>query len=170
MPTKRSSPLDFAIISDDTDISATSNSANRSCRQNSSEGCRTVGTRSIASGVTCPSMIGQVRGFEVRPMLNCNLMSVIFSRLPNTRASSVHGEAAGDADGLAGDVGGVIREKEGDQPRIVFRRAEPPHRNGALEPLGDAGAVRPFEEAAQDGGIGRAGAEGVEDHALADEL
>jgi hypothetical protein len=32
MPTKRSSPFDFAIISDDIDISATSNSANRSCR------------------------------------------------------------------------------------------------------------------------------------------
>src|SRR4029453_1176203 len=139
----RSSPLDLAIISDDTDISATSNSAKRSCRQNSSEGCRTVGTRSIASGVICPSMIGQVRGLDVRPMLNCSRMSVFFSYY-RTRASSVHGETAGDADGLAGDVGGVIREEEGDQPRIVFRGAEPPHRDGALEAFGDAGAVGAF--------------------------
>ena len=55
----------------------------------------------------------------------------------------MHGETAGDADGLAGDVGGVIRQQEGDQARVVFRHAEPPHRDGALEPFGDAGAVRP---------------------------
>ena len=41
MPTKRSSPFDFAIISDEIDISDTSNSAKRNCRQNSSEGCST---------------------------------------------------------------------------------------------------------------------------------
>ena len=46
MPTKRSSPFDFAIISDDIDISATSNSAKRNCRQNSSDGCST-GRRQI---------------------------------------------------------------------------------------------------------------------------
>ena len=82
----------------------------------------------------------------------------------------MHGETARDADGLAGDVGGVVRQQEGDQPRIVFRHAEAPHRNGALEPLGDAGAVRAFEKAAQDRGIGRAGTERVEDDALADEF
>src|SRR6185312_17128947 len=74
MPTNRSSPLDFAIISEDIDISATSNSANRNCRQNNSDGCKTVGTKSMPSGLICPSMIGQVRGFEVTPILNCNLM------------------------------------------------------------------------------------------------
>jgi hypothetical protein len=74
MPTKRSSPFDLAIISEDIDISATSNSANRNCRQNNSDGCKTVGTKSMPSGLICPSMIGQVRGFEVTPILNCNLI------------------------------------------------------------------------------------------------
>ena len=70
MPTKRSSPFERAIISDDIDISETSNSANRNCRQNSSDGCSTVGMRSIPSTSTAPSMTGQVRGLEVMPMLS----------------------------------------------------------------------------------------------------
>ena len=70
MPTKRSSPFDFAIISDDIDISATSNSAKRNCRQNSSDGCSTVGVRSMPSTFTAPSMTGQVRGLDVMPMLS----------------------------------------------------------------------------------------------------
>ena len=35
-----------------------------------------MGTKSMPSGFICPSMIGQVRGFEVTPILNCNLMRV----------------------------------------------------------------------------------------------
>ncbi len=58
MPTKRSSPFDFAIISDEIDISETSNSAKRNCRQNSSEGCSTVGRKSMLSGFTLPSITG----------------------------------------------------------------------------------------------------------------
>ena len=54
MPTNRSSPLDFAIISDDIDISATSNSANRNCRQNSSDGCRHGGNEVDAVGLDLP--------------------------------------------------------------------------------------------------------------------
>ena len=70
MPTKRSSPFERAIISDEIDISDTSNSAKRNCRQNSSDGCSTVGTRSMPSGFTRCSMIGQVRGLSVMPMLS----------------------------------------------------------------------------------------------------
>ena len=66
----RRRPCDFAIISDEIDISETSNSAKCSCRQNSSDGCSTVGRRSMPSGFTLPSMIGQVRGLEVMPMLS----------------------------------------------------------------------------------------------------
>src|SRR5215471_18674850 len=84
--------------------------------------------------------------------------------------SSMHGEAAGDADGLAGDITGIVGKQEGHQPRIIFRDSETPHWDGALEPFGDAGAVRTFEKAAQNGGIGRAGTDRVEDHALAHEL
>jgi hypothetical protein len=85
MPAKRSSPFDFAIISDDIDISATSNSANRSCRQNSSDGCSTVGVRSTPSTFTAPSMIGQVRGLEVMPMLSWMFMSLLFLLVAETR-------------------------------------------------------------------------------------
>ena len=82
----------------------------------------------------------------------------------------VHGETARHTDRLAGDVGGVIGQQEGHEPRIILRYAEAPHRDRALEPLGDAGAVRAFEKAAQNGGVGRAGADRIEDHALADEF
>src|SRR5262249_50684528 len=93
--------------------------------------------------------------------------SSLFERISHL---SVHGETARDADGLASDVGGVIGQQEGDEPGVILRGAEPPHRDGALEPFGDARAVGAFEKAAQNGGIGRAGADRIEDHALADEL
>src|SRR5215831_7616524 len=83
---------------------------------------------------------------------------------------SVHGETARDADRLAGDVGGVIGQQEGDEPGIILRHAESPHRDGPLEPIGDAGAVGAFEKAAENGGVGRARADRIEDHALADEF
>ena len=57
-------------MNDDIDISDTSNSAKRNCRQNSSDGCKTVGTRSMPSGLTRCSMTGQVRGLSVMPMLS----------------------------------------------------------------------------------------------------
>jgi hypothetical protein len=74
MPTKRSSPFDFAIISDDIDISATSNSVKRNCRQNNSEGCSTDGVRSTPSTFTAPSITGHVRGLEVMPILSWMFM------------------------------------------------------------------------------------------------
>ncbi len=43
-------PWDVAMVSDDIDISETSNSANLSCRQNISEGCKGVAWSLIASG------------------------------------------------------------------------------------------------------------------------
>src|SRR5262245_63226880 len=52
--TKRVSPREAAMISDDIDISDTSNSAKRSCRQNISEGCTMVGTSLIPCGATRP--------------------------------------------------------------------------------------------------------------------
>src|SRR5260370_7284819 len=77
---------------------------------------------------------------------------------------SVHGETARDADRLAGDVGGVIGQQEGDEPGIILRHPESPHRDGPLEPFGDAGAVGAFEKAAENGGVGRAGADRIEAH------
>src|SRR5262245_64855613 len=101
------------------------------------------------------------------PRLPYCAMSLAAKRLhQRIRVLSVHGETARDADRLAGDVGGVIGQQEGDEPGIIFRHAEPPHRDGALEPFGDARAVGAFEKAAQNGGIGRAGADRIEDHAL----
>ncbi len=70
MPTQRSSPPARAIISDETDISDTSKSAKRSCRQNISDGCRMVGTRSMPSGFTVPSRIGHDRGLDAMARLS----------------------------------------------------------------------------------------------------
>jgi hypothetical protein len=44
----------------------------------------------------------------------------------------MHGEAARDADGLAGDVGRVVGQEERDKAGIVLGLTEPSHRNGAL--------------------------------------
>ena len=76
MPTQRSSPRDFAMMSEENDISETSKSANRSWRQNSSEGCSRVGIRSIPSGLTRPSNTAHVRGFDAMAMLSCRFMSM----------------------------------------------------------------------------------------------
>src|ERR1700684_3653532 len=75
-PTKRVSPCTVTIMNDEHDISETANSAKCNCRQNSSDGCKIVGMRSIPAGFTVPSMIGQVRGLLVMPMLNCRFMMV----------------------------------------------------------------------------------------------
>src|SRR4030081_3909078 len=48
--TQRVSPRDTAMMSDDIDISETSNSAKRSCRQNISDGCTMVGRGLIPCG------------------------------------------------------------------------------------------------------------------------
>src|ERR1700684_1457665 len=76
-PTNRESPRPFTIMNEEHDISETANSAKCSCLQNSSEGCKTVGMRSMPSGFTVPSRIGQVRGLLVMPMLNCRFMWVL---------------------------------------------------------------------------------------------
>src|SRR5262247_4931143 len=48
--TQRVSPRDTEMMSDDIDISDTSNSAKRNCRQNISDGCTMVGTSLIPCG------------------------------------------------------------------------------------------------------------------------
>src|SRR5467141_5314687 len=68
-PTQRSSPLDLAMIREENDISDTSKSAKRSCRQKSSDGCTALGISVIPSGLTLPSKIGQVLGLEAIAML-----------------------------------------------------------------------------------------------------
>ena len=56
------------------DISEMSNSANFSCRQNSSEGSTMLGRRSMPLGFTRPSKIGQVRGFAAMARLSWRFM------------------------------------------------------------------------------------------------
>ena len=68
--TQRVSPREVAMMSDDIDISETSNSANRSWRQNISEGCTIVGTSVIPCGATRPSRIGRVRSLSDSAMLS----------------------------------------------------------------------------------------------------
>src|SRR4051795_3060916 len=69
-PTQRSSPPARAIISEENDISETSKSAKRNCRQNSSEASTTLGTSSIPSGLIVPSRIGHDLGLEAMPRLS----------------------------------------------------------------------------------------------------
>jgi hypothetical protein len=57
------------MISEENDISETSKSAKRSCRQKSSDGCTALGMSSIPSGFTLPAKIGQVLGLEAIAML-----------------------------------------------------------------------------------------------------
>ena len=62
--TQRVSPRDTEMMSDDIDISETSNSAKRNCRQNISDGCTMVGTSLIPCGTTRPSISGRVRSLS----------------------------------------------------------------------------------------------------------
>src|SRR5215472_1190336 len=75
-PTQRLSPLDFAMRSEEKDISDTSKSAKRSCLQKSSEGCTALGISVIPSGFIFPSKIGQVRGLDAIAMLMGMFMSL----------------------------------------------------------------------------------------------
>src|SRR5262245_53649265 len=75
--TQRVSPRDVEMMSDDIDISETSNSAKRSCRQNISDGCTMVGTSLIPCGWTRPSSSGQVRSLSESAMLSSRREAVI---------------------------------------------------------------------------------------------
>ena len=75
--TQRVSPRDTEMMSDDIDISETSNSANRNCRQNISEGCTMVGMSLIPCGTTRPSSSGRVRSLSESATLSSRRVSVI---------------------------------------------------------------------------------------------
>src|SRR5579862_3584328 len=79
-PTNRASPCPITIKNDEHDISDTANSAKCNCRQNSSDGCSTVGIRSMPSTFTVPSRIGQVRGLLVIPMLSWRFIKLFPGR------------------------------------------------------------------------------------------
>src|SRR5262245_2481551 len=121
---------------------------------------------SQVSGVNALYFSGRLMVMRATPPFTSNRMSLYCAM---TR-SPVHGEAARHADGLAGDIGRVVRQQERHDARIILRLAEPAHRDGALEPFRDLGAVRTVQETAQDCGVGRPRAQRVDDHALAYEL
>jgi len=75
--TQRLSPRETDMISEDIDISETSNSENRSCRQNISDGCTTVGTSVIPCGDTRPSINGRVRSLSESAMLSWSWVVVM---------------------------------------------------------------------------------------------
>src|ERR1700680_4874071 len=79
--TQRVSPRDTAMMSDDIDISETSNSAKRSCRQNISDGCTMVGTSLIPCGTTRPSRSGRVRSLSESAMLSSRREAVILESI-----------------------------------------------------------------------------------------
>ena len=87
--TQRVSPRDAAMMSDDIDISDTSNSAKRSCRQNISDGCTIVGTSLIPCGTTRPSSSGRVRSLSESAMLSSRWDAVMCgNRMLAERASA----------------------------------------------------------------------------------
>ncbi|TMH49920.1 MAG: hypothetical protein E6H50_07570 [Betaproteobacteria bacterium] len=65
------------MIKEENDISDTSKSAKRSCRQKSSDGCTALGISVIPSGLTLPSKIGQVLGLEAIAMLIGIFMAIL---------------------------------------------------------------------------------------------
>src|ERR1700737_368636 len=77
IPTQRVSPRDMEMISDDIDISETSNSEKRNWRQNISEGWTMVGTSLIPCGATRPSMSGRVRSLSESAMLSSSSQAVM---------------------------------------------------------------------------------------------
>src|SRR3981081_323219 len=92
--TQRVSPRDTAMMSDDIDISETSNSAKRSCRQNISDGCTMVGTSLIPCGWTRPSIKGRVRSLSESAMLSSRWEAVMGQPFPRDAAGN-HGELEG---------------------------------------------------------------------------
>src|SRR5260221_13682955 len=76
------------MISEENDLSDTSKSAKRSCRQKSSDGCTGLGMSVIPSGSTLPSKTGQVPG--VGALAIPNPIFPVQSRLEESRASSLH--------------------------------------------------------------------------------
>src|SRR5262245_49034906 len=78
--TQRVSPRDTEMMSDDIDISETSNSAKRNCRQNISDGCTMVGRSLIPCGTTRPSIRGRVRSLSESAMLSSRSEVVINGR------------------------------------------------------------------------------------------
>src|SRR5262249_45927665 len=86
---QRVSPRDAAMMSEDIDISDTSNSAKRSCRQNISDGCTTVTTGLIPCGTTRPSISGRVRSLSESAMLSSRREAVMKEGFrATTRAAS----------------------------------------------------------------------------------
>src|SRR3954452_18070181 len=73
------------MVSDDIDISDTSNSANFNCRQNISDGCSAVGCSLIAAGAIRPSRMARVFPFFDSAMVNSSL-SVMFDIFPSASA------------------------------------------------------------------------------------
>src|SRR4051812_50122318 len=75
------------MVSDDIDISETSNSANFNCRQNISDGCNAVGCSLIAAGAIRPSRTARVFSFSDSAMLNSSLSVMFrFFQFPSSRA------------------------------------------------------------------------------------
>src|SRR5580704_125684 len=145
-PTKRVSPCPVTIKNDEHDISDTANSAKCSCRQNSSDGCSTVGMRSMPSGFALPSRIGQVRGLLVMPMLNCRFMmlsllgryAILTRRFTRRRIASMP---------HAPTVSSVAAACE-DRSRVRGLQVKAARAIGALTMLACIGAVR-FADAAE---------------------
>src|ERR1700745_2743577 len=145
MATQRVSPREAAMMSEDIDISDTSNSAKRSCRQNISDGCTTVMTGLIPCGTTRPSISGRVRSLSESAMLNSRSEVVInglaggIAAWAKARSDSAHVHYrrallcppyAAQPDGktrcLGGrhaDIDAIVAHLHVDRPEAIFRVA-----------------------------------------------
>src|SRR5690242_19853628 len=115
--TQRVSPREAAMMSEDIDISDTSNSANRSCRQNISDGCTTVMTGLIPCGTTRPSISGRVRSLSESAMLSSSRDSVMKEWFRGTARGPISGG------GRHADVDAVVAHLHVNRPQTILRVA-----------------------------------------------
>src|SRR3979411_507289 len=117
---QRLSPRDVEMMSDDIDISETSNSAKRSCRQNISDGCTMVGTSLIPCGRTRPSSSGRVRSLSDSAMLSSRWEAVMGQPFPRGVAGN-HGMRQDSSFGGDAHIDPVVAHLPVHRAQAIFR-------------------------------------------------
>ena len=86
------------------------------------------------------------------------------------RRSTVHRQATGNRNNLAGDKSGIIRRQETNDPGIVTWLAKAFHRYGPFEAFGDLGTGIALGELGKKRCVGRTGCNCIQLDALASQF
>src|SRR5262245_18861910 len=124
------------MSSDDIDISDTSNSPKRNCRQNISDGCTAVARSRSPSASTCPSSNGRVLGLSDSARLSSSLVAVITVLLLGFDAGGA--DQCSQALVLGSDEGGELLLRQ--QLHLGAQLAHLLDHVGRLQGLDDMGA------------------------------